>query len=211
MKTTHPLKRRENPAAAEVTRLKHQECQSLLTSAATALQAVLLLSLCAATLLLSPGAARAQTATTNQTDDVRAQFEVLRSDFNTNKIRTFNQVLKLTGPEAELFWPIYRNYEKELAAVGDEKLALIREFATHYKQGSLSNQNAKPMAEKWLKNVQMRLDLWKKYHQKISQAVSPMRAAQFLQVENQMALFVDIAIASEMPQIAPAAAPGSAK
>jgi hypothetical protein len=67
------------------------------------------------------------------------------------------------------------------------------------------------MADKWLKNIQARLDLWKKYHRKISQAVSPTRGAQFLQVENQMALFVDIGIASEMPQIAPAAPAGSAR
>ena len=33
------------------------------------------------------------------------------------------------------------------------------------------------------------------------QAVSPMRAAQFLQVENPMALFVDICVASEIPRV----------
>ncbi|HEU0039227.1 MAG TPA: hypothetical protein VFR76_08130, partial [Verrucomicrobiae bacterium] len=59
----------------------------------------------------------------------------------------------------------------------------------------------KEMAEKWLANVQERLDLWKKYHQQISDAISPVRAAQFLQVENQMAIFVDLNIASEMPLV----------
>jgi len=171
----------------------------------------LLFSLCAGTLLLTSNPARAQSATANATDNARAYFEVLRSDFNATKIRTINQVMKLTGPEAKAFWPIYRNYEKELATVGDEKLALIREFFTHHKNGTLNDQNAKLMADKWLKNVQARLDLWKKYHKKIGQAVSPMRAAQFLQVENQMALFVDLGIASEMPQIAPAVTPASAK
>ena len=34
-------------------------------------------------------------------------------------------------------------------------------------------------------------------YQQIREAVSPVRVAQFLQVENQMALFVDINIASE--------------
>ncbi|HOX55266.1 MAG TPA: hypothetical protein P5205_02010 [Candidatus Paceibacterota bacterium] len=163
----------------------------------------LLLSLFAGTLLFGLNRVGAQSATTNQTDDARTYFEVLRSDFNAAKIRTINQAMKLTSPEAEVFWPIYRDYEKELARVGDEKLALIREFAAHYQKGSLNDQNAKPMAAKWLKNVQSRLDLWTKYHKKISATVSPMRAAQFLQVENQMALFVDIGIASEMPQITP--------
>ena len=164
---------------------------------------VLSLSICAGALCLAARPAGAQPAQTNEPDNVRMYMEMLRSDFNATKVRTLNQVLKLTGPEAEAFWPIYPNYEKELAAVGDQKLALIREFMGHYRNNTLDDQNAKAMAKRWLKNSQARLDLWKKYNRKISKAVSPIRAAQFLQAENQVALFVDMSIASEMPEIAP--------
>jgi hypothetical protein len=136
-----------------------------------------------------------------ETDDIRASMEVLRSDFNTAKIRTFNQVMKLNGQEAEKFWPIYRRYEKELSAVGDRKLALIREFAQLQASSKLDNAAAKGLAERWLQNVQDRFDLWKKYHKEISEAVSPIRGAQFLQIENQMALFVDLNIAAAMPVV----------
>ena len=134
-------------------------------------------------------------------DEARAYFEVLRSDFNAGKIRILNRVMKLTVAEADKFWPIYRQYEKDLAAVGDRKLALIHEFLTHHKAGTLTDQNSKEMAARWRQNAQDCLDLWKKYHQQISDAVSPVRAAQFLQVENQMAIFVDLSIASEMPMV----------
>lgn len=128
-------------------------------------------------------------------------MEILRSDFNATKIRTLNEVMKLTAAEADQFWPIYRQYEVELGVVGDRKLALIREFLAGHRAGTLTDQNAREMAAQWLQNAQDRLDLWKKYHQLISQAVSSKRAAQFLQVENQMAIFVDLNIASEMPMI----------
>lgn len=134
-------------------------------------------------------------------DEARAYFEVLRSDLNAGKIRALNQAMKLTYAEADKFWPIYREYEKDLAAVGDRKLALIRDFLAHHKAGTLTDQNSKEMAVQWLQNAQDRLDLWKKYHQRISEALSPIRAAQFLQVENQMAIFVDLSIASEMPLV----------
>ena len=140
-------------------------------------------------------------------DEARAYFEVLRSDFNAGKIRTLNQVMKLTVAEADKFWPIYRSYEKDLAAVGDCKLALIVEFMRHHKAGTLTDQNSKEMAARWLQNVRDRLDLWKQYHQQISAAVSPIRAAQFLQIENQMAIFVDLNIASEMPMVGTTAEP----
>jgi len=134
-------------------------------------------------------------------DDARAYFEVLRSDFNGAKIRTLNEVMKLTAAEADKFWPIYRSYEKDLAPVGDRKLALIRDFLTHRKAGTLTDERSKELSAQWLQNAQDRLDLWKKYHDQITESVSPLRAAQFLQVENQMALFVDISIASEMPLV----------
>jgi hypothetical protein len=134
-------------------------------------------------------------------DDDRADLEVLRSDFNAGKIRALNQAMKLTVVEADQFWPIYRQYEKDLASVGDRKLELIREFFAHHQSGTLTDQNSRDLADRWLRNVQDRLDLWKKYHERISNAVSPVRAAQFLQVENQMAIFVDLSIASEMPAV----------
>jgi len=64
----------------------------------------------------------------------------------------------------------------------------------------LDDHHAKDLAERWLKNTQERLDLWKKYHKKLSKVVSPVRAAQFLQVENQMALFV-LNITAKMPVV----------
>jgi len=157
------------------------------------------LILAAGALLLHGCATSNQKQPSLTSDDTRAYFEVLRSDFNTTKIRTLNQVMKLTAAEADKFWPLYRNYEKQLAVVGDRKLALIREFFALHQAGALNETNSKELAAKWLANVQDRLDLWKIYYQQISDAVSPIRAAQFLQVENQMALFVDLNIASEMP------------
>lgn len=171
----------------------------------------LITTLLAGALLFVIQSGLAQPTATPVPDDVRTYFEMLRSDFNATKIQTINQVMKLTGPEADVFWPIYRNYEKELAAVGDEKLALIRQFVAHHQGGTLNDQNAKTLAQKWLNNSQARLNLWKKYHKKLSKAVSAMRAAQFLQVENQMALFVDIGIASAMPEISPGLPQGPAR
>jgi len=159
------------------------------------------LLLVAGSLLLQGCASPSPRAITANPDDARAYFEVLRSDFNAGKVRALNQVMKLTVAEADRFWPIYRSYEKELGLVADRKLALISEFLTRHKAGTLSDQNSQALARQWLENAQDRLDLWRKYHQQINDAVSPIRAAQFLQVENQMAIFVDLNIASEMPLV----------
>lgn len=134
-------------------------------------------------------------------DDLRAVLEMLRSDVNAHKIRALNEAMQMTAAEADKFWPVYRQYEKELAAVADRKAALLREFAEHWSRGTLDDQTADRLARQWLKNMESRLRLWSKYHKRIARAVSPVRAAQFLQVEHQMALFIDLNIAAEMPSL----------
>jgi hypothetical protein len=155
--------------------------------------------------VLLGGSAFAETAEVATVDNTRAYLEVLRSDFNSDKVALYNRVLQLTEPEAKKFWPIYRNYERELMTLSDQRMELMRDFMARQDDGKLTDETSTEIADRWLKSVQARLDLWKKYYKKISSAVSPTRAAQFLQLENQIALFIDIAIASEMPAIAPAA------
>jgi hypothetical protein len=132
-------------------------------------------------------------------DDLRSTLEALRSDVNGFKVRTLNDVMSLSTSEAERFWPLYREYEKDQAAVADRRVALIQQFGELRMAGALDAAAWDSLAKKWLANAQARVDLWKRYQKKIAKAVSPMRAAQFLQIEHQMALFVDLSIASEMP------------
>lgn len=134
-------------------------------------------------------------------DNLRHVLDMFRSDLNTAKISMLNREMKLTSAEAEKFWPIYQKYETELNGVNDRRVALIRQFVTLHATNALTNQNANELANSFLQVVQDRLNLWKKYHGEVSSALSPMRGAQFLQLEHQISLLVDINIASEMPLV----------
>ena len=163
---------------------------------------ILSLALFSGAFLVSGAAAENAAKPAPGSDNVRAYLEMMRSDTNATKIKLLNEVMQLTAEEAKKFWPVYREYEREQGDVGERKLRLIREFFTQFNEaGALNDASAKRLAPQWLQNAQDRLDLWKKYHAKISAAVSPLRAAQFLQVEHQLGLFVDFAIASEMPSL----------
>ncbi|MFN0066893.1 MAG: transcriptional regulator [Limisphaerales bacterium] len=167
-----------------------------------------ILPVLAAVLLASITAGRAQApaAAPGGGDDLANVLAVFRSDLNQAKVRTINEVMQLTGPEAERFWPIYRDYERELAKLGDERLALIRRFAQEYAGRTLADDSAREISRDWLRLQRRRLDLWEKYQGRVAKALSPVRAAQFLQVEHQLALFVDINIVAEMPLVGEAAA-----
>ncbi len=133
-------------------------------------------------------------------DDTRQILDTLRSDANSTKISNLNRVLGLSPNEGAKFWPVYREYERELGTLSTQKLAFLRDFVEQ--QSSRTRETAADLSKKWFSAVEERLALWKKYHEKISRAVSPVRAAQFLQVEHQISLFMDLNVASEMPLLA---------
>jgi hypothetical protein len=156
-------------------------------------------SFCVAMFMPALGGDKAKALSDN--DDINEVLKTFRSDVNATKIATLNRVMKLTAAEAEKFWPLYRAYEDELTTLSERKVKVLRDFAEANNSGKLSNDAAADISERWLTGVDGRVALWKKYYTQISQAVSPVRGAQFLQVENQMALFIDLAIASETPSI----------
>jgi hypothetical protein len=145
--------------------------------------------------LAVPGTAR------GQEEDLQSVLELMRADLNAYKVATINAVMRLSEAEAEKFWPIYRQYELELAAFGDARVGLIREYIEVHSAGTLGEAQAHDLALRWLRQQRQRLELWEEYHRKIEQSMSAERAASFLQIEHQMALFVDLNIAAEMPLV----------
>ena len=78
---------------------------------------------------------------------------------------------------------------------------LIAEFVGTHQDGTFDNSRADDIATRWFKSQRARIDLLEKYHKKIKKSLSPIRAGQFLQIENQLGLFIDMTIAAEMPLV----------
>jgi hypothetical protein len=140
-----------------------------------------------------------QAAETN--DNIYNYLQLLRSDVNSLKVELVNSIMKLSADDAKKFWPIYRDYENELGKLAIDRTELISEFVQAHKDGSFNEEKAKDIGKRWFKSQRTRLDLLEKYHGKIEKALSSVAAGQFLQIENQIGLFIDVAIASEMPVV----------
>ena len=151
-------------------------------------------------------AADASAASTDLDARFRDSVELLRADLKSGKVAVFSRVMQLNDREATVFWPIYQQYETELFALGDRRLALIKKFTKAYHQQTLDNATAKDLTKDWFALQQDRLKLWKKYQKRIEKELSATRAAQFLQIENRINALLYLMIASEIPLIDPAAA-----
>jgi hypothetical protein len=149
--------------------------------------------------LLSVAAPAVRGAEVN--DNLYNYLQLLRSDVNSLKVELVNSIMKLSAEDAKMFWPIYREYENELGKQAINRAELIAEFVRSHQDGSFDNSKAKDMAARWFKSQRARLDLLEKYHGQIEKKLSAVHAGQFLQIENQIGLFIDITIASEMPKV----------
>lgn|SRR5262245_9755954 len=157
----------------------------------------ILLLVCAALVWLCAASAPAAEVD----DNIYNYLQVLRSDFNSAKVDVVNKIMKLSEADAKKFWPLYREYEQELGNLAVTRTELIAEFVKTHQDGTFDNTKARDIAKRWFKGQRARLDLLEKFHGRIEKALSPVQAGQFLQIENQIALFIDMAIASEMPAV----------
>lgn len=147
-----------------------------------------------------PRQATANPATTETQDtNIRAYVELLRSDVKTKKTAILSEIMQLTDDQSDKFWPIYREYDYELQALNDQKLAGIMEYAKIYNSDSMSDERADQLANLALELENKRNDLKRKYYEKMRDQLGGIVAARFLQVENQMLMIVDLQIASSLP------------
>ena len=159
------------------------------------------------TMLLGVTAPAARAAEVN--DNIQNYLQLLRTDLNSIKVELVNSIMKLSQEDAKKFWSIYLQYENELGELALKKAEMVTEFVESHQDGSFDTAKAKDLAKRWLKGQRAKLDLLEKYHARIEEALTPIQAGQFLQIENQIGLFIDVTIASEMPTVGKAAKPSS--
>jgi hypothetical protein len=139
----------------------------------------------------------AQESQGDQEQNIDTYVELLRKDVKTQKVAIIGQLMQLSPEQSSAFWPIYSEYDKELTALGNEKLKGIKDYAAHY--SSLTEEKAKELANLALALEEKRIALKRKYLERFQKAVSPKMAAKFLQIENQLLMLIDLQIASNLP------------
>jgi hypothetical protein len=126
-------------------------------------------------------------------------MELLRQDLSTKTVALITEVMQFTDEEAEVFWPLYREFNFERQKNGDQLIKLIKDYAANFE--NISDEKATELMSKNLdlKGDENNLNII--YFRKFSEVIAPARAAKFMQVMNQIDLIVDVQIASQIPLI----------
>jgi hypothetical protein len=129
--------------------------------------------------------------------NLTAYAELLRSDVRAEKVAILTEVMQFTEAEDKVFWPIHREYEAEMAALGDERVALIAEYAKSY--STMTDPVAQTLATRALDLEAKRHAVKAKYYDRFAKALTPRTSLRFLQVEHQLQLIIDLQISAALP------------
>lgn len=131
--------------------------------------------------------------------NLRAFFELARSDIRTQKALIIAENIPFTEDEAIDFWPVHREYDFELNKLLDERYLNIMEFAKNY--ASMRDRQATVLAGRVFDVEEKRTSLKRKYFKKFTRVIPAVKAARFFQIENQLNMVLDLQIAGSLPLI----------
>src|SRR6516164_7285660 len=135
-----------------------------------------------------------QDASSNKDLNTQAYVELLKTDANAKREAVITYILQLSDADAKVFEPIYREYDKELAKLNAAQAQALQEYAKDYQ--NITDKQADELVSKSLEVEAQRVELKKKYFEKMKSALSAGTAATFFEVENQLQDIVDLQASS---------------
>lgn len=131
--------------------------------------------------------------------NLRAFIALARADLKAEKTLIIAQNIDFTADEAAEFWPLHSEYTVALNRLLDERLVLLGEYVSTYKD--MTDRQATDLARRVFDLESKRVKLKKTWFKKFSKVVPAKKAAQFFQIENQLNAALDLQLAAALPLI----------
>jgi hypothetical protein len=155
----------------------------------------------AAFALLVPSLVRSQAAAKPEAKaaDMDKLVELVRKDMRAEKADIMAKTMKLDAAQATAFWPVYKAYEAERQALGNQRLAVIQDLAEHF--DTLNDAKAKGLLDRSFAIEDQRLALEKKYRDELLKVLPAKVVARFFQVDSRINNLINLEISSAIPLV----------
>jgi len=127
----------------------------------------------------------------------KQDIEKTRTDILANKKQIVKATLDLNKQEADVFWPLYEEYQNALRLVHDRSSRLIANYLMDYK--TLTDDQAEVLIREVLNIEREQLNLKETYVKKFSAVLPPKKVARYFQLENKMQTVLDYDLAKKIP------------
>jgi len=140
-------------------------------------------------------AASPPSATSQQ--NLAQDVKLLRKDVRREKAKIMGAAMALDDAQSKKFWPIYKDYDRDLAKLNDVRLGNIVAYAQNY--DTMTDNKADELVNGAIAYRKKRLDLLANTYDKVRAALGSPLAARFLQVEDTLLNLIDLQIQSNLP------------
>ena len=128
-------------------------------------------------------------------------MEILREKLGADKKLLIAGNLALTESEAEKFWPMYEDYQKELGRLNRRLEALINTYAQAYRAGTLDDSSAKELVQQAIAIDKDTIALDEKYVKRLDGAIPVIQMARYIQMENKIRALIKYELFGGIPLI----------
>ena len=147
--------------------------------------------------LLLFGLASLSVAQEKPTDNM----QILRDKIHADKKLLVSTNMELTESEAQGFWPIYDQYQKDLQKINQRIANVLESYAADFRGKSLTDEKAKKLIAEAVAIEQAEAQLKSTYAPQLSKVLPVRKVARYLQIENKIRAIVKYDIASGVPLV----------
>lgn len=130
---------------------------------------------------------------------IAAIVDMIRSDVGERQKSIVEKVMDFSEADARVFWPIYTEYQMEYGELGNENVALIKDYVESIDK--MTEETASKLMTRAMDIQKRKLEVRQKYYNRVRKALSAIKAAKFLQIDSQLAVMLDLQISSNLPFI----------
>jgi hypothetical protein len=131
------------------------------------------------------------------TGDFTSLIELTRAAIQVRRQALVTAAMDFEPKEADVFWPLYREYRVEIATVNDRFVRLLTGYLERY--DSLTDETAAKMLDEYLSIERARNSVKEKYMRRFSQSLPARKVARFFQVDNKLDALILAELATAVP------------
>jgi hypothetical protein len=129
--------------------------------------------------------------------DTSSEIELTRAVIQTERQSIVAAAMDLDTEESAEFWPLYREYQNQRAALGDRDVALIKDFAENFEV--MTDVKAGQLLDEYLSIEKAHLKLKTQYAKKFRKVLPDKKVTRYFQIENKLDAVIDAELAKEIP------------
>ncbi len=128
-------------------------------------------------------------------------MQMLRDKIRADKKLVVATNMELTESEAQGFWPLYDQYQKDLQKINQRIANVLESYAADFRRKSLTDEKAKQLIAEAVAIEQAEAQLKRTYAPQLSKVLPVRKVVRYLQIENKIRAVVKYDIASGVPLV----------